>query len=387
MTSEDLSQQTNASTVVDPSQTASTPVTAAVTPADNATPSSTPTPIADPQQAAAGRTGEGGDEPLGQTNDFRDYAAQRDAFLRNPAPDPAPTPPPAEPVTPAAPAATPATPPVAAPLNDEDDFPSAPVPGQKIPAIKIKPVTPVDVQAMAAFKAAQRAGETMSFIEYVQTHYPATPAAAATAEPGTAPPSEPVTPAAPQTVNDVDAQLKQLKEDRYKAMEDFDFKKAREIEDQEEALRAQRETLLVTQQQTQSEAERAWNAEELAYLEKTAAMFPQSVRAEDPLNVKAQEIYQGWCDSRDPRASMPAGQFYAFSEAALHLGIQPTAAPAAPVSQTTSPPPPVNRPPASAIIASGNASTTTTRSQPDTRSYAEQKADFLKGDFGRRSAA
>lgn len=377
MTTEDASQQQPAEPIVDPSQAVSNPVTAAVPPADNATPP--PSNTADPQtQQVPGPTGEGEDE-LGKTKGFQDYDARKRAFLSAPTvqtPAPAPQAPPAE------------APPTAQPLNDEDEFPSAPVPGQKIPAIKIRPVTPVDVQAMAAFKAAQRAGDTRSFVEYVQAHYPATGQASASpaeGEPasGDANPA-PAADATPQSVSDVDARLKQLKQDRYKAMEEFDFTKAAEIEEQEEALRASRETLLVQQQQTQSEAERVWQEKESAALQKAAAMFPQSVKAGDPLNAKASEIYESWRASNDPRASLPEGSFYAYVDAAAELGIQPAAAGQRPVSQTPSSPPPVNRPPASAIIAGGNA--TTTHFQPDNRSYAERKADFLKGEFGRRVA-
>lgn len=240
---------------------------------------------------------------------------------------------------------------------------------------------------MAEFKASQKAGNTQSLVEFMRERYGSQPAAG---DPGNGQPGthEPVSKAddSTPTVASVDAELKQLKDAKKAAMENFDFEEVSRIEDRQEELREQRETLRV-QESTQAQEQTArFNEEAQGYLIKAATLFPQTLQANDPLVEKANEVMQRWATEKDPRATMPAGNLYCYVEAAAELGIQP--APAAPVSSPApSTPPPVNRAPVTALIASGNATTTQTRAPVDTRSYAERKADYLNNRAPARQVA
>lgn len=245
-----------------------------------------------------------------------------------------------------------------------------------MPRIKLTPVTPVDVQAMADFKAAQKAGSSESFIEFVQKRYPvpapvATAAPAAASDATTAPAS--AAPIGPTTVAEVDAQRQTLLDEEYALMEAFDFAGAK-------AKRLEAEKLLETRQQlVLHEAEHAQvqqqkvSAEVESYLVKAAQMFPQAQKADDPLVAKASQIMQEWEAAGDPRASIPAGNLYCYVEAAAALGVAPSASVSQ--NQPSSTPAPVSRAPISAIIASGNASDQSRT--PVKQSYEERMKAFL----------
>ena len=309
----------------------------------------------------AGSTGEGVDE-----SGKMSYAARKAALLSRQAPS-------AESPQPAAP--NPAPPQGAAvPPTDEDEVPLIGSDG-KLPKMRVRTVTPVDVQAIAEFQASQKAGNKESFVEFVQKRFPVAQAA------GEASPAPGQSQAAAQftepTSATVDEELKALKKQRYEALEGFDFVKAAEIEEQEEQLRAKRETLTHVEIEQYTEAQRQHEQQVTGYLGKAAQMFPQAVKADDPLVLKAGEVLQGWIDGNDPRAGHPSAYLYSYVEAATELGIQPSGAPANPSPNQSSTPSPVHRAPISALIAGGNATTTQSRAQVDTRSYEERKADHL----------
>lgn len=375
---EDLSQ-TIAPTPEDVSLGQDTHVTAPAPAGDNATLTPVNEPTAAPQTVVEpGLTGEVVDESgtAEQTQQQRMDAYQaRKAAMLSGKPEQAAQPP-AAPATAPAPAPNQAPPP--APTNEEEEFPSAPDASGRMPQIKLRPVTPVDVQVMAEFKASQKAGNKQSFVDFIQARFPAAAPAASTES--TAQPAETQVVddgelPAPKTVAELDERLKQLKNTRYQKLEDFEFGKAREIEEQEEALRATRAELLLAETEQQTAQHKAWEAQETEYLTKVGNMFPQAKTATDPLVIKANEILQAWYDACDARAQHPSRAMYCYVEAAAELGIapSPTGAPS-PKPSTTSP---VHRAPITAIIASGNATQTQPREQVDTRSYEEKKADYL----------
>jgi len=311
----------------------------------------------------AGSTGEGVDESWKSS-----YAERKAALLSKSPPSADNTPAPAEPQAQTAPPA-----PAAVPPTDEDDVPLIGSDG-KLPKMRVRTVTPVDVQAIAEFQASQKAGNKQSFVEFVQSRFPAAPAAGGDdGAPATG--TQPAASAEPTTAT-VDAELKALKKQRYEALEGFDFAKAAEIEEQEEALRAKREALTHVEVEQQTAAQQQHEQAITSYLGKAAQMFPQAVKADDPLVLKAGEVLQGWIDGQDPRAGHPSAYLYSYVEAAAELGIAPTAA-AAPSQIPSSTPSPVHRAPITAIIAGGNATTTQSRAQVDTRTYEERKADHL----------
>lgn len=255
------------------------------------------------------------------------------------------------------------------PTIDEDDVPLIGSDG-KLPKMRVRTVTPVDVQAIAEFQASQKAGNKQSFVEFVQERFPRAQAGGEAApEPGQPQPA----PTAEPTKATVDEQLKALKKQRYEALEGFDFVKAAEIEEQEEQLRAQRETLGQAEIEQQTEAQRQHEVQVTNYLRTAGQMFPQAVNAEGPLALKAGEVLQGWIDAQDPRANHASAYLYSYVEAAAELGIAP--ATSSPTPSST--PSPVHRAPITAIIAGGNATQTHTRDQVDTRTYEERKAAHL----------
>ena len=345
-------------------------VTAAAEAVDNAT--LTPTEqTANPPVVEPGSTGEDVDDSGTKTHEQRmqDYRERRQALLSKPAGEaaPAPNPPPAAPaVTPPAPAAT----------TDEEEFPSAPTDG-RMPQIKLRAVTPVDVQAMAEFKASQKAGNKQSLVEFIQTRFPSAPAAAATVVDDTTSSTATATNQEPTTVAELDALLAEKKAARRAARQEFDFDTEAKIEDEEETLRAKRDVLLQSEAEGQTAAQKAWETQETEYLTKVGTMFPQAKNAEDPLVVRANEILNEWFQGKDARASHPSRAMYCYVEAAAELGITPSgAAKSAPLKQTSTPSP-VHRAPITAIIAGGNATQTQTREQVDTRTYEQKKAEFL----------
>lgn len=348
---------------------ASAPVTAAASTADNATP---PNPqITAPQETRETEVTTG----AGEDDNFGNYEAEKAAFLSGKTTNPAPAAP-----APAAPTSTPpANPPqaTAQPPQDEDDVPLIGADG-RMPKMRVRTVTPVDVRAIAEFQASQKAGNTQSFVEFVQERYPVTQAPPAGGDTGN--PADPP----PATVAAVDAQLKQLKQDRYTAMEEFDFARARQIEEQEEQLREQREELQLQEMQGLSEQQQKQQEAAMEYLQKAAQMFPQAVKADDPLVIEARAVLSEWEATGDPRAAHPSANLYCYVEAAHNLGIQPSTSSPVSQSQSSPPPPVVNRkPPVSAIIAGGSASTTQ-QIQAAPKSYEEEKREFLQSDFGRR---
>lgn len=360
-------------------------VTAAAPAADNATPlNSNDTPANSQNGVVPGPTGEGVDDSGTQSMAERltAYQASKAALLNGQAAAPAAAPAPEAQAAPApaqAPAPTQAKP--APGGDDEEEFPSAPAEGGRMPKIRLQAVTPVDVQAMAEFKAHQKAGGTQSFVEFVQSRFgnSSSPAAAAADNSATSN-ANASTDTSPKTVAELDEALKQKKAEKRTARQQFDFEALDALEDEEEALRALRETLLVQETQQATTAQQAWHEEETKYLAKVGAMFPQTANAQDPLVLRAAELQNEWWNSGDPRAQHPSRAFYSYIEAAGELGIQPNAAaPAAQSPNKPSTPSPVHRAPLPQIIASGNAVQQQSREQADTRSYWERKADYLKG--------
>jgi hypothetical protein len=145
-------------------------------------------------------------------------------------------------------------------------------------------------------------------------------------------------------------------------------------------LRAKREALsqVEVEQQTAAQQTAAQQHEQqvTVYLGKAAQMFPQAVKADDPLVLKAGEVLQSWIDGQDPRAGHPSAYLYSYVEAAAELGIAPQSQVNASLN-TPSTPSPVHRAPITAVIAGGNATTTQSRAQVDTRTYEERKAAYL----------
>ena len=405
-TSVDLSQtDTSIATPADFFQVPAN-VTAAVNTADTATPtqeSATQQGAAPQEAVTTGTTGAGVDETGTNTPDtpeprtasappsMQEYERRKAALLSNTPSTPAENPAPAQAPAPNAappPANTPAAP---AAVDDEGDFPTAPVPGQQPKAIKLRPADERDVRVMAEFKASQKAGNKQTFVEFVQTRYPAqqqaAPAATQAGEASQAIATTSETPNTVQTVAEADAKLKQLKEQRYKALGDFDFENARQIEEQEEQMRAQREQLQRHESVKASEVEQRRAAEQQRYLEQAGALYPQATQPGDPLVVQADAVYKEWERNNDPRIQHPSGLLLCYMEAASILGV-PAAAPQAPhpvqkPSLKPSTPPPVPKVPVSVLVASGNAAQTQTRAPEDNRSYEEKKADFLRKTAGR----
>lgn len=391
----DSSQPTPpANAPVDSAQVQQQPVTAAgSTPVDNATnpPVNTQGP---PQTVVGGQTAAGVDDEPMMMGDA-EYEAEKAAFLAATPPGPQKSaleqmaspadlaaqglPVPgvtdtAPPVASTPPAPTTQSGPVTAvPPVPEDDL--APQDG-KLPRFNnVRATDAVDVQALAAFKAAQKSGtlggkSMVQFMaDFAQKAALGTPAGEATSTPpanvSTPPTSSTTTAPQPGTVAAVDAERQRLREERYKALELFDFAKAAEIERQEDTLRAQREDLRVAEVQQAQQREQSMASADEQALAKAAALFPQAVDGNGALAQKMSEIYAGWEAGGDPRTALGNRYLYAYMEAAEALGITPQASGAAPVSQpvssqtsvqpTTSTPAPVHRPPTAALLASGGA--------------------------------
>ena len=364
---EDSSQNT-ALSPEDSSLVMDTHVTADATALDNAT--HAPTEQTPQQVVVTDSTGEDVDDSGTKTHAQRlsEYQARKAAMFSGKAPEEAP----------AAPNPPPAVKPVTAPqaTDTEDEFPAAPTDG-RMPKIKLQAVTPVDVQAMAEFKAHQRAGGTQSFVDFINIRFPAAPVAAKEGVSGTdgVPNSNEATGQEPATVAELDALLAQKKADRRTALKEFDFDRVEQLEDEEETLRGKRDGLLQSESQQQNAAQQAWETQETEYLTKVGRMFPQSKNASDPLVLRANELLNEWYDAKDPRASHPSRSMLCYVEAATEMGVTPSAT-AAPLKQSSTSSP-VHRAPITAVIASGNANQTQTREQVDTRTYEQRKADYL----------
>jgi len=349
--------QLNVSTTEVPAQPENNLVTAAAPAVDNAT-TQTIQEIASPQTAAGGQTGEVGDE-------MSDYAARKAAFLAGTAPEA--TPAPATTVEAPAPAA------VVNPHVDPEDLEDEPlIKNGRMPRMKIRTVTPVDVEAVAAFKTSQGLGNPQSLVEFIAERYvpklPATPETPVV-----------VVDSAP-TLDSVTAELERLEAEKDGLMEGFEFDQANELKPKIAELKKQeRELLLKSVAQPAEAQEQAQAAAEEPYLIRAAQMFPQSVEANSALAVKAREIHAKWTTDKDPRAAHPSAAFYCYVDAAAELGIQPATAPAS-QPQVTQPSPtsPVHRPPASALIAGGDARTQTMRAPVKTGTYHERKQAYLK---------
>ncbi|MFZ2276509.1 MAG: hypothetical protein WAW39_01870 [Prosthecobacter sp.] len=345
--------QLNDSTPEVPAQTENNLVTAAAPAVDNAT-TQTIQEIASPQTAAGGQTGEVGDEQS-------DYAARKAAFLSGKAPEA--TPPAAQTVEAPAPAA------VVNPPEDPEDAPL--IKDGQMPKMRVRTVTPVDVEAVAAFQTSQKLGNTQSLVEFIAENYvPKLPATQQTAEA----PAE-----TGPTLESVSAELEALEKQRDDLQEGFEFDQANELKPKIKELREKEKQMLLQSVTPQAAQEQAQAAAEEPYLIQAAQMFPQSVEANSPLAVKAREIYAKWTADKDPRAAHPSSAFYCYVDAAAQLSIKPSGAPAS-QPQVTQPSPtsPVHRPPASALIAGGDARTQTTRTPATTGTYQERKQAYLK---------
>jgi hypothetical protein len=369
---------------VDSSQVVPQPVTATdSTSVDNATNPQQANPQGPPQTVVGGQTAAGvDDEPIMVD---ADYEAEKAAFLAATPPGPVKSalesmaspadlaaqgivipgvtdPAPAS-TSPAPPAAQP-VPVTATPPVPEDDL--TPADGKKPRFNNVRAKSDVDVQALAAYKAAERSGtlggkDMVQFMADFATK--ASPAAPVVETPPgvVSPPSSQSVPEI-GTVAAVDAELQRLRDERYKALELFDFSKAAEIERQEDALRIQREDIRVSEVTQQQEMQQTMAEADSKALTKAAQMFQDATDAKSPLVAKMTEIYQSWEQAGDSRVHAENRYLYAYIEAAEALGIQPQAA-GAPVSappanpspsvQPSSTPAPVHRPPTAALLASG----------------------------------
>ncbi|MBN8422472.1 MAG: hypothetical protein J0L73_26390, partial [Verrucomicrobia bacterium] len=257
--------QTTDSTTEVPAQAEITPVTAAAPAVDNATLTSDNVQIAPLQQAEGGATGEGVD-------DKSDYKARKAAFLSNPN---APVAAPAPVVAPVV-AETPAKP---APVNQDDAEDAPLIVDGTMPKMRVRTVTPVDVQAVAEFQASQKAGNKQSLVEFIAERFvPKLPVAAEAATQATAD-----TTTTPQTLEQVTAELARLEAERDSLQEDFEFERAKELKPKLAELRQkERELLLQSVASTSDQAQEQAAAEE-PFLIRAAQMFPQSAQADSAL--------------------------------------------------------------------------------------------------------
>lgn len=359
------SQTTTASPTEVSTQPVDTPVTAAAPSGvvDNATLTSEQIQsTASPQQAADGPTGEGVDA-------LSSYADRMAAFLSNPD---APLPGAAVVTTEAAPA-TAQTQTTAAPVvpnpDPEDDVPL--IKDGVMPKMRVRTVTPVDVQAVAEFQASQRAGNTQSLVEFIAERYvpKAAPTTTEAVPAVTAPPVD--------SLAAITAEIEQLEAERDTLNEAFEFDQAKDLKPKIAELRAKERELLTQSKESQSEAVNAQAAAEQEYLVKAAKAFPQSVQADSPLAMQARAIHAQWVADKDPRGQHPSGLYYCYVEAADTLGISPGQVAPAPTQQPSTPPP-VNRPPVSALIAGGDARSQQTRAPAlPGKTYQERLAAHL----------
>jgi hypothetical protein len=351
------------------------------------------------------------DEPKEMTSDDDGYEAEKLAFL-SAAPPPSPSTIPgasaadlaAQGLTPdgAPPASAPNPPQPSQPVPVVTAVPPVPEddlePGQgKLPRFNnVRAVDNIDVQALAAYKAAQKSNTLggKSMVQFMaefagpkgKTSEPVTtPADAGQASP---PPVD--TTKEPTTVAEVDAQLQALRQERYRLLEGFDFAEAAKIEQQEDALRSRRDAIRESEAVSQVAAQTAAEQADTAALARVASLFPQSANPADPLVAKCNEIVERWEAEGNALLSQPNRYLYAYTEAAAELGISPAAA-----SAPQSPPPvqipsttaPAHRPPTSAILASGQARDIPRAPVSDSLDdYEKEKAALLSGSFARRAA-
>lgn len=361
-----------------------TPVTAAgSTPADNATPPQQTT-QGPPQDAGGGQTvAVVDDEPKGEDA----YDKELSEFLSSSSDEPKTSvleglaspadlaaqglPPKTE--AQAAPTTTPSTtettqpvPSTAVPPVPEDDL--EPGTGKQPRFNNVRAVDPVDVQALAAYKAAQKSGTLggKNMVQFMadfaaKAGSPGAPQTQQTAtEPTTAPAGEADLNREPSTVAEAEALIDQLITERYRKNDAFEWDEAAALERRQKKVESMLQGLRDNEKQEHSERQTAVQAADQNALNKVATMYPQAVNPADPLVAKFSEIVAGWEESGDPRLNMENRYLYAYMEAAEALQIQPNmTAPAAPAPQPSvqpsSPTPPVNRPPTSAILASGGA--------------------------------
>lgn len=280
----------------------------------------------------------------------------------------------------------------AVPPVPEDDL----EPGQgKLPRFNnVRAVDSVDVQALAAYKAAQRTG-TLGGKSMVQFMAEFAGPKGNPSEPVTTPvdapaQSQPVdTTREPTTVAEVDAHLQALRDERYRLFQAFDFEAAAKIEQQEDALRSKREGIRDSEASSQMAAQTAAEQADTAALARVATLFPQSANPADPLVAKCNEIVERWEAEGNALLDQPNRYLYAYTEAAAELGISPAAAapqisPPVQIPSTTAP---AHRPPTSAILASGGARDTPRAPVSDSYDdYEKEKAALLGSGFARRAA-
>lgn len=324
-------------------------MTAAAQAVDNAT-SETIQEIASPQTTEDGTTGEVVDAKS-------DYASRLGAFLSGKGEDE--TSPVVQPA---------AAPPPAAVVNPPEDPEDAPlIKDGQMPKMRVRTVTPVDVEAVAAFQTSQRLGNTQSLVEFIAENFvPKLPPTQQTAE---APAPETGT-----TLASIEAEIEAMENQRDELLEGFELEQAEELKPKLKDLRAKHKEMLLKSVAPPVDPEDAQAAAEEPYLIRAAQMFPQSVEASSPLAMKAREIHAKWTADKDPRAAHPSSAFYCYVDAAAELNIKPSAAPAS-QPQVTPPPSttsPVHRPPASALIAGGDARSLTTRTPKQTGTYQER---------------
>lgn len=391
MPTEDLSQPSNATPPVEDFSLPGAPtVTAGATAPDNATPDTSNPTVTAPQgtEAPAAMAGEGGDDesrmqeqPPSKEEQLSDYQQAKAKFFATrgnaPAQAPQATPPTQATAQPA---------PQAAPSNageEEDDFPSAPVPGGKAPQIKVRLANPVDVQLLAGYKAYAKAGGNLTMVEYVRQM---APAPAGTATPGHAGETEhgdsgdnQSGQTSPTTVAEVTQQLNAILEEKRQALADWDMDKIPDLDKQMLELTELKAELKQAEKQAGQEIEAQREQEATRYLETAGKMFPQAVNPQDPLAIRANDIFTSWANANDPRAFNPSGYLYCYVEAAAEMGIN--AQPTSPAPKHTSPPPPARHgAPVTALIASGQATMTqprTVEAPLSDENYHLMKQQFL----------
>lgn len=398
------SSQTQPAAPTEDSSQPQAPVTATgSTPVDNAThqqPKSTQGP---PQDADGGQADAVVDDEPREITSYGDYEAEKLSFLEAAPVSTTSTIPGAS----AADLAAQGLPPNGAPLNPQTQ-PSQPVPATAVPPVpeddlepgqgklprfnNVRAVDNIDVQALAAYKAAQKSNTLggKSMVQFmaefagpkVQSSEPVIP-------PATSTQPQPVdTTREPTTVAEVDAHLQALRQERYRLLEGFDFAEAAKIEQQEDALRSRRDAIRESEAVSHIAAQTAAEQADATALARVVSLFPQSANPADPLVTKCNEIVARWEAEGNALLDQPNRYLYAYTEAAAELGISPAArAPQSSPVQIPSTTAPAHRPPTSAILASGGARDIPRAPVSDSYDdYEREKAALLSGSFARRAA-
>lgn len=296
------------------------PVTSAPVPAGGnglpVTPQQTPTstPVETPPASPNGNPGPTGD------NTFKDYAAEKAAFLagapvvddNTPAPEPAPEPPPVPEPAPA----------------------PAPVPS-KMPKVHVNGLqNDEQLQGVMQFRDYARNGGTLSLTEWVLSQQPS-PVATAAPQPEVHPAPAPAP--APQTMSPaaIKQRMAEIADEQAAAAEAFDMPKiAKLTRESGELAIAYAEALdqakidAARQQEQQTTAQTAFDSAVTAYEQTAVQMFGASVN--DPssaLSQAAARILAEAQASGNPAAFMPEFTLTMWTQAAAEVGQAPAPRP------------------------------------------------------------